>query len=137
MRIAFPVLRENVSPVLDTAERLLIVQIDKSAGETREEISLSGLSPQKIAEVISSHTNILVCGGLSSLMSTYLDSRGISVYPWVMGNIEHLIDIFSKGDIPGQEYIMPGCRRNRFGGGRCGRRQNNHSNRATMRKKRV
>jgi len=35
-----------------------------------------------------------------------------------MGNIEHIIKIVTSGDIPGPEYIMPGCRRNRRG--RCG-----------------
>ncbi len=136
VRIAFPVLHENVSPVLDTAERLLIVRIDEPAGESREEISLSGLSPQKIADIISSHANVLVCGGLSSMMSVHLESRGIHVYPWVMGNIDHLIDIFRKGEVPGQEFTMPGCRKNRYGGGMCGRRYNNRSSRRPMRNKR-
>ncbi|MFC1489597.1 NifB/NifX family molybdenum-iron cluster-binding protein [Candidatus Latescibacterota bacterium] len=115
MKIAIPLLNDCVSPVLDTAERLLVINVDKSAVSSREEISLIGLGLTKTADIIAKHANILICGALSRTMSTYLESRGVNVYPWTMGNIDRIIEIVISGNTPGPEFTMPGCNRNRNG----------------------
>jgi predicted Fe-Mo cluster-binding NifX family protein len=115
LQLAFPLWDDSVSPVLDTAERLLIVRVDNANVESKEEISLVGFGLQKISDIIAKHANILICGALSRTMSTYLESRGVRVYPWTMGNVDHIINIFTAGEEPGPEFTMPGCKRNRNG----------------------
>ncbi|MFC1552270.1 NifB/NifX family molybdenum-iron cluster-binding protein [Candidatus Latescibacterota bacterium] len=115
LQIALPLSNDNVSPVLDTAEQLLVVSVDATKVESREKISLSGFSPLKIADIIANHAEILICGALSRMMSAYLESRNVRVYPWTMGNVDRIIEMFINGDISGQEFSMPGCKRNRFG----------------------
>ncbi|MFC1509248.1 NifB/NifX family molybdenum-iron cluster-binding protein [Candidatus Omnitrophota bacterium] len=121
MRIAFPLWHDSVSPVLDTAEKLVVVDIDSRTVVSRHEIIMSD-EPQKKAELIAQQADMLVCGAISRVMSSYLVNRGIRVYPWLMGNVDSLIKIFSDGNTPGQEFNMPGCGRNREGRGGCGGR---------------
>jgi len=119
MRIAIPHCNSCVSPVLDTAERLIVVEVDNEIVTSKHEIILTGAGPREKAKNIANHADILVCGAVSRTMCSHLDSLGVKVHPWTMGNIESIIEIVSAGNMPGPEYIMPGCRGNRHG--RCGR----------------
>lgn len=121
MRIAFPLWNDSVSPVLDTAEKLVVVDIDRGTVVSRHEIMLSD-GPLKKAELITQHADMLVCGAISRVMSSYLVNHGIRIFPWLMGNVDSLIKIFTDGNTPGQEFNMPGCGRNREGRGGCGGR---------------
>ncbi|HUT64029.1 MAG TPA: hypothetical protein VMZ04_08735 [Anaerolineae bacterium] len=125
MRIAIPNYNSCVSPVLDTAERLIVVEADNGAVTSQREIILAGAGSRDKAKTIANNADVLVCGAISRTMCTYLDSLGVIVHPWTMGNIEPIIEIVSAGNIPGAEYIMPGCRRGRHG--RCRRDQGFHA----------
>ncbi|MBN1293452.1 MAG: hypothetical protein JXB48_16550 [Candidatus Latescibacteria bacterium] len=118
MRIAIPCWNEIVSPVLDTAKRLLIVGIENGAITSRHEITLSDDSLRKKAECIAQHADMLVCGAISNTLLTHLVDLRIEVHPWTMGNVDCLAEIFSGGNTPGPEFMMPGCGRNRYG--KCG-----------------
>jgi predicted Fe-Mo cluster-binding NifX family protein len=105
----------SVSPVLDTCESLLVADIEEGRVVSKQNVSLAGFGSQHIAEIIAQHADILVCGALSRSMAANLASRGVTLYPWTMGDVEHLIQIFTDGKKPGPEFTMPGCKRNRFG----------------------
>jgi len=113
MRIAFPLWNDSVSPVLDTAGILVIVKIENGRILSRHEISLTVSEPRKNAEIIADQADILICGAISRQMASYIASLGVEVYPWTMGNVDCLIEILTNGNIPGPEFIMPGCERNR------------------------
>ena len=115
MRIAIPDCNSSVSPVLDTAGRLVIVEVENGEVKSKHEILLAGTGPREKARTIAENADMLVCGAISRMMCSYLVSLGVQVHPWTMGNIEHIINIVTSGDIPGPEYMMPGCRRNRRG----------------------
>ena len=118
MRIAIPLWNDSVSPVLDTAEHLVVVDIDRETVLSRHEITLAGGGPRENAGIIASHADMLVCGAISRPMYSCLTSLGVDVHPWTMGNVESIIRIFTKGDTPGPEFVMPGCGQKRRG--RCG-----------------
>ena len=115
MRLAVPLWNACVSPVLDTAERLLVVDIQSGQVVSQREIRLDGKNVEQNAQIIADHADILVCGALSRMLSSYFDSRGIAIYPWIMGEVDTIIQIFNDGKIPGPEFSMPGCRRNHRG----------------------
>ena len=117
MRLAIPLWNDCVSPVLDTAERLLVVDIQGGQVLSRSELRFEGKNVELNAGIIAEHADVLVCGALSRMMSSYFDSRGIAVYPWIMGEVDAIIRIFTDGKVPGPEFSMPGCRHNRRGWG--------------------
>ena len=113
MKVAVPVWEGKVSPVLDTAKRLLVVDAHGGNIVSRTEVPIGGKSPQERANDIKRHTDVLICGALSRPIESCLTSIGIEVFPWVMGDAVRLIEICVNGIIPGPEYYMPGCKRNR------------------------
>jgi len=126
MKIAVPVWDGRVSPVLDTAERLEVFNVEGGQVVSRKEIPFGSAGNREKAQIIADSARVLLCGALSNQMASYLTSAGLEVYPWVMGNAERLIGIFAGGDIPGPEYAMPGCR-GKHQGNRKGRKRCRHS----------
>ena len=121
MRYAIPLLNDCISPVLDTAERLEVVEVSDGKIISRRGLFLSGDESRDKARFIAQHADILVCGAISRDMYMQLSVIGVKIYPWYMGNVNEIIEILSNGSIPGPQYVMPGCRRNRRGV--CGRRK--------------
>jgi len=115
MRLAVPLWNACVSPVLDTAEWLLVVDIQSGQVVSRREIRLDGKNVERNAEIIADHADILVCGALSRMLSSCLASYGVTVYSWIMGDVDRIIQIITDGKQPGPEFSMPGCRHNRRG----------------------
>ena len=110
MKIAVPIWNGNVSPVLDTAERLIVFEVEEGVVLSRDEIFIGKSGIQDKAKVIAENARILICGALSNQFSSFLSLYGVDVYPWVMGNPENLIKVLADGKIPGPEFSMPGCR---------------------------
>jgi len=123
MRIAVPVWEGRVSPVLDTAGKLVVFGVADGAIVTRKELSLEGKSLPERAREITSNADVLICAALSRPFESYLLSSGINIQAWVMGDAEKLVEMFVCGKTPGKEFFMPGCRRNRSAGCRYRRRR--------------
>jgi len=121
MKIAIPIWNGNVSPVLDSAERLIVFDIKDGKIVSHTELPIGDKRLQEKARKIADSARILICGALSNQMSSFLSLSGLEVYPWVMGNAEQLVEMFASGNIPGSEFLMPGCRRRRYGS-RTGRK---------------
>ena len=126
MKIAVPVWNGNVSPVLDTAERLMVFDVENRKVISRTELPIEDRRLQEKAKMIADNASILICGALSSHMAPFLTSFGLEVYPWVMGNAERLVEMFASGNIPGPEFSMPGCRGRRCES-RVGRKRHGRS----------
>ena len=126
MKIAAPVWNGNVSPVLDTAERFIVFDIEGGNIISRSELPIEDRRLQEKAKIIANNARILICGALSNHMASFLSSFGLEVYPWVMGNAEQLVEMLASGNIPGPEFSMPGCRGRRYGS-RKGRKRRGRS----------
>ncbi len=126
MKIAVSVWDGNVSPVLDTAERFIVFDIEDGNIISRSELPIEDRRLQVKAKKIADNARILICGALSNHMASFLSSFGLEVYPWVMGNAEQLVEMFASGNIPGPEFSMPGCRGRRCGPG-VGRKRHGRS----------
>ena len=136
MRIAIPVWNGYISPVLDTARRLIIYEMSGSDPMLREEIVINP-GETDIAGLIASRVDVIICGALSRELEQYLTDRGVSVHPWIMGEAGYLIKCYAAGKIRTRDYSMPGCRgryRNRccenkrFGSRNARSRQNTNVN---------
>lgn len=113
MKIAVPIWDGNISPVLDTAEKLMMFDVVEGKVISQYEIYIGGMSIQEKARVITDNARIMICGALSNHMATVLSLSGLILYPWVMGNVDRLVEIIAVGNTPGPEFSMPGCRRKR------------------------
>jgi predicted Fe-Mo cluster-binding NifX family protein len=129
MRVGLPVWEGRVSPVLDTAARLLVVETDSGTEAGRGEVGLEALViPRRVAAIAALELDALICGALSRPLADMLSAAGVDVVPWVAGEVEEVLRAYASGALGGREYRMPGCcertrrrRRQRRGSRECGR----------------
>ena len=114
MRIAIPIWEEKVSPVFDTAIRLLVVEVEnnKEASRFLYFIDENDLA-QKCNRIRKLKLDILICGAVSHPFLHMLLASGLNVIQQISGSVEEVLDAYLKGDIHHSRFLMPGCKRGR------------------------
>jgi predicted Fe-Mo cluster-binding NifX family protein len=120
MRIGVPIWNGRVSPVLDAAERLVVVDTDGSGNRAREVVALEARRlPLRAARLSRLGLDLLVCGAVSRPLHELLTAAGVRVEPWVAGELDEVLHAAESGNLDLPRYRMPGC----CGGRRRGRRR--------------
>ncbi len=110
VKIGIPVCQERVSPVLDTAARLLLVTRRRGKEVERKEFALSSLSAESLANGVAElRVDVLLCAALSESLSRELERRGVRVQPHLCGPVESVLRAFNRGQLRRDEFRMPGC----------------------------
>jgi predicted Fe-Mo cluster-binding NifX family protein len=128
MIVAIPVWQGRVSPVLDVAGQLLIVEIHGSVENTRRHEALPDETPERRTQRLQSlGVETLICGAISRPLEALLAAGRIGVIPRICGDAEEVLQAFLSVRLQDDQFAMPGCcgrnrRRNR-GGCRKGRWQ--------------
>jgi len=120
MRVAIPTWNGRVSPVFDTAVRVVVAEIDRGRVGPREERAIGQTFPPRRVRALSDlGVEALVCGGISRPLAAMLSGVGIRVIPWVTGEVDTILEAFAQGRLPAPQFLMPGRggRRHRFRGG--------------------
>ncbi len=128
MKIAVPVWQNNVSSVLDFANKLLLVELENGVEMGRNETVLTEQSgPERAAKLRQLGVDVLICGAVSRPLAYMLSGSGIKVLPFVTGSTEQILNAYKTGNLSLPQYALPGCwngARRGFGRrrGRCGGR---------------
>ncbi|MEA3409239.1 MAG: dinitrogenase iron-molybdenum cofactor biosynthesis protein [Candidatus Eisenbacteria bacterium] len=134
MRIGIPIWNGRVSPVLDTAERVVVIDSGDETGEMREEVVLQPRRlPLRAARIAELHLDLLVCGAVSRPLAEMLAAAGVRLEPWIAGEVEEVLGALTTGQLDRPRYRMPGCcggrgqgrGRGRSQGGRGGAQRRN------------
>ncbi len=130
MKVAIPIWNRRISPVFDTACRIVVTEIREECSQPEGEYDLRGLSPEeRVRRLQELGITTLICGAVSNHLDRLIESAGIRVVPWVSGEFDEIMEAFSCGSIGETGFLMPGCRRRRHergsfgGGGMVGRRR--------------
>lgn len=119
MRIAVPTWEGRVSPVFDTARRILVVHVENGEIRSRREESLAGGMPPAItAQLGGLGVNVLICGAVSRPLANMIVASGIELIPFAGGDVDEILRAFLAGKVLEPAFLMPGCRRMRGGVGR-------------------
>jgi predicted Fe-Mo cluster-binding NifX family protein len=123
-KVAIPRWENRISPVLDTATRLLVVELNGKTESRRETYNLIESHIAWRAQFISRlRINTMLCGALSRPFLRLLVESGIQVYPWITGQVQDVLDAYLNGDLANGNFALPGCRHGRH---RRGRRYQRH-----------
>jgi predicted Fe-Mo cluster-binding NifX family protein len=110
MRIAISVWGERVSPVFDTATKMLVVDFEDHQETARLRLELGdGSLLTRMERLKGSSPEVLLCGAISQPLVDLLDSAGIEVIPFLSGNIEDLLAAYHENRLSDPRYLMPGC----------------------------
>ncbi len=109
MRIAIPVWGERVSPVLDTASRLLVVELDgkKEAGRFQVFLDLHE-APGRCFLIQGLNVSVLICGAVSHPFERRLAAAGVTIIHGISGNFEDVLDAYLGGELNAGKFLMPG-----------------------------
>ena len=100
MRIAIPIWDTKVSPVLDTASRLLIVEIENRNEASRFEIYLDEQDlPRTCFRIQGMDVDTLICGAISRHFARMLKGSGINVIPEISGQAEEVLEAYLQGEL--------------------------------------
>lgn len=110
MRIAIAEYAGRVSPVLDVARTLLLVEMDGSVERSRRSVSLHGEAiPVRVSGVVAAGPDVLICGAVSRPLATALRVAGVEVIPQVCGAVDEVLGAYLSGQLESAAYLMPGC----------------------------
>jgi len=110
MKVAVSVWEGRVSPVFDTASRLLILEVPKKGESSRFEVVLDDQSrAKKCSRIQSLCVEVVICGAISRHFQGILKASGIHVIPWICGSASEVLDAYLDGSLSHSRYLMPGC----------------------------
>jgi predicted Fe-Mo cluster-binding NifX family protein len=117
MRVGIPIWQERISPVFDTARRLLLVDLLGGREQTRSEVLLGDEAwPERARHLREHGVEVLLCGAVSRPLCELLQAQGIRVVSFLRGEPEAVLAAYRSGRLTVTRFRMPGCR------GRCVRR---------------
>jgi len=123
MKVAIPIWENRVSPVLDTARQLLVVDLENGQEVSRTAVDIPLMHIVQIARFARElEIDTVICGAISRQLETMLATLGIRVIPWVRGEADEVLSAHADGNLQNEYFFLPGCGRSRCRRGRRGQR---------------
>jgi predicted Fe-Mo cluster-binding NifX family protein len=113
MRIAVSIWEDKISPVFDTASKLLIIE-----NETQRETScfevylLEQDIPQRCSFIRGLDLDVLICGAVSRQLEGRLKASGIKIISGISGPAEDVLEAYLEEGLLHSGFFMPGSKSN-------------------------
>jgi len=121
-KVAIPIWDGRVSPVMDTARQLLVIELADGSEVSRTVVDIPQANISGRTGFVSDLSiDVLICGAISHQFEQMLAASGIKAHPWFRGDIDEIIAAYHSGILQNDSFLMPGCRRR--GRGRSRQRQ--------------
>lgn len=112
MRIALPIWEDKITPLLDTASRLLVLNEGAEVKSDRFEVSLDGMDLHtRCVRIQALEIQILICGAVSRLFSGMLHGIGVQVISGISGGAEEVLQAYHLEGLSDPRFLMPGYKR--------------------------
>ena len=113
MRIAVSIWDDKISPVLDTASKLMVIENDARREVSRFEVYLLEQDMSKRSSFIRGlDLDVLICGAVSRQLSGMLKASGIKIISGISGPAEDVLKAYLQGGLMHSEFFMPGVKNN-------------------------
>jgi len=114
MKVALTVWRNGISPVFDSARMLLIADVEnEEVTSTCYKLFHSELPHCRAAELFDLQIKVLICGAISQICVNMIETHEITIFPFITGEVNQVIDAYSKGLLSAPNFQMPGCNTSR------------------------
>ena len=116
MRIAVSIWKDKVSPVLDTASKLLIIESEMKKEVSRFETLLFTQDISRRCHFVRGlNIDVLICGAVSRQLSGRLTSSGVEVISGISGLAEEVLAAYLQGTLLNPRFLMPGYKFDHIG----------------------
>jgi predicted Fe-Mo cluster-binding NifX family protein len=108
-RTAIPVFMGRVSPVLDTCTQFGLLEPDRNHEIVRRTVPVKGNSIyERAGEIKNLGVEVIICGAVSDAFFNLLKESDIDLVCGITGDVEEVIDAYSKGALVQARFRMPG-----------------------------
>lgn len=109
MKIGITVWGNRISPVFDSAKKILIAQVcdHKVINRVFKDLEY-GDTCQGIAFFKKHQIKTLICGAVTSEESEIIEEHGIRLIPFISGNAGEVLEAFVENEKKLLDYLMPG-----------------------------
>lgn len=98
--LAIPNFGERVSPRIDYAETLQLINIEGRKIVQKETIKIIAQSNlERINQIIRLKPDVIICDGISNLLYEKLIENNIDLIPWIHGRISDIVEKYLTGEI--------------------------------------
>lgn len=119
MKTALTVWGKWISPVFDSAQTLLVVEIKDSAIVDRQLVPFDAENPSALAKMLKKqNVSVLICGAISEYPARVLENEALDLIPFISGDTDEVLDTLVQGNSVEPGFLMPGCRRRNLMRGR-------------------
>ena len=109
MKVAVPVSHGRVSPVLDFARHLLLVEYSRGREVARSEVSFETTSPLRRAAYLHQlKVDVLIAGAVSRPLGAALSAAAITVIGLRRGPVEEVLAAFAADSLGNARFRLPG-----------------------------
>ncbi len=118
MKIAIPLFGTRISPRFDCAPGLLLITTDDEGREIieRDEMVCQSINYiERINQLKTAGVDVVICGGISNEMQELLCRKNIEVIPWVTGDVQKALRLFTQGKLTPGAILCPGRRIRQWG----------------------
>jgi predicted Fe-Mo cluster-binding NifX family protein len=110
MKVALTVWGKRISPVFDSAQMLLISEIENSKVIKRKYTTFNPESSQQLADLLNQqNVSVLICGAISEAPANIIETCGIKLIPFISGSAEDVLQLYAQSNSIIPSYLMPGC----------------------------
>jgi predicted Fe-Mo cluster-binding NifX family protein len=110
MRIAFATWNDRIAPVFDVTRRLHVVDTVGPRVVRESEESLDDEAPAgHAARLAALGIDALVCGAISRRQEALIEAYGLTVVPFVTGDLRDVVEAWRAGRLGREAFAMPGC----------------------------
>lgn len=112
MQVAFAFLEDRIAPVFDTAQRVLVAEVEAGSIRTETMAKMTAQDSLERAKALAGlGVEVLVCGAISFDLQQFLTSQHIRVIPFVAGDLQVIKAAWLQGRLDSGAFSMPGCHR--------------------------
>ncbi len=110
MKVAVTVWEDRISPVFDASRRLLIAEIENARITDRSYVLFDSELPSSLAKSLAKlDVPVLICGAVSQVPANVISAGGITLIPFIAGEVERVLEVYAKGNSLEPTFVMPGC----------------------------
>lgn len=110
MKVAVTVWEDRISPVFDASRRLLIAEIENTQVTNRSYMIFNPERPSNLAKTLEEfEVPVLICGAVSQIPANIIVSDGITLIPFIAGEVDRVLEVYAKGNSLEPTFVMPGC----------------------------
>lgn len=122
MKTALIAWNGRIAPVFDTAPEAVVIETEDGNLTGRKVLPLPEDDPQeKLLALVRANVSVLICGAISNPFRGQAAVYGMTVHPFLSGELEAAIQAYLAGKLETAIPPLPGCGRRRGHGRRGGR----------------